>query len=240
MLGIADFTEIHEVVPAHRARARLLPGRGERAAMLRLDPRTTALVAVDMHRGHLDPTVATLPLPAERCGPVIRRAAELFGEVRALGVPVVHVVTEYGDAAEIAANPFWKAAHDDPTKARQGILRHNLAGSPGTEIIPALFDSRDPVVRGKKRYSAFQDTGLDFLLRRRLGADTLILAGINTSSCILCSAFEATNRDYRVVIAADAVDSMDGEEMHRFALRLIAATAGWPLASAEIVKALRA
>jgi nicotinamidase-related amidase len=55
----------------------------------------------------------------------------------------------------------------------------------------------------------------------------------------LCSAFEATNRDYRVVIAADAVDSMDGEEMHCFALRLMAATVGWVLADHEIIAALR-
>jgi nicotinamidase-related amidase len=36
--------------------------------MIDLDPRHTALVAIDMHRGHLDPEVATLPLPSERCG----------------------------------------------------------------------------------------------------------------------------------------------------------------------------
>jgi nicotinamidase-related amidase len=207
--------------------------------MIALEPRATALVAIDMHRGHLDPAVATLPLPAERCRPIIARAADLFHELRALGVPIVHVVTEYRDADEIAANPFWKAAHDDPSKARQGILRHNLAGSPGTEIIPELLDPRDVVVRGKKRYSPFLATDLDFVLRRRLGADTVILAGINTSSCVLCCAFEATNRDYRVVIASDAVDSMDGEAMHRFALDLMSRTCGWPLTNAEIVKALR-
>ena len=55
---------------------------------------------------------------------------------------------------------------------------------------------------------------------------------------MLCCGFEATNRDYRVVIASDAVNSMDGEEMHRFALRLMAATIGWPLATAEILDAL--
>jgi nicotinamidase-related amidase len=75
------------------------------------------------------------------------------------------------------------------------------------------------------------------LLRRRLGVDTLVLAGINTTSCVLCCGFEATNRDYRVVVAADAVDSVDGEEMHRFALRLMSATIGWPLGNAEIVAA---
>jgi nicotinamidase-related amidase len=208
--------------------------------MITLDPVRTAVVAIDMHRGHLDPAVATLPLAAERCGPVIKRAAALFADVRARGVAVVHVVTEYRDSAEIAANPFWKAVHDDPGKARRGILRHNLAGSPGAEIIPELLDPRDVVVRGKKRYSSFHATDLEFVLRRRLGVDTLVLAGINTSSCVLNAGFDATNRDFRVVVAAEAVDSMDGEEMHRFALRLMSATVGWPLSSAEIVAALDA
>jgi len=206
--------------------------------MIHLDSARTAVVAVDMHRGHLDPAVATLPLAAERCDPVIKRAAALFADLRARGVPIVHVVTEYRDAGEIAANPFWKAAHDDPSKARKGILRHNLAGSPGTEIIPELLDPRDLVVRGKKRYSAFHATDLEFVLRRTLGADTLILADINTSTCVLCAAFEATNRDFRVVVAADAVDSMDGEEMHQFSLRLVAQALGWPLGHEEIIRAL--
>jgi nicotinamidase-related amidase len=205
---------------------------------VKLDPRSTVAVAIDMHRGHLDPAVGTLPLAAERCGPVIARAAGLFRELRAIGVPVVHVVTEYRNPGEIAANPFWRAIHDDPTKARKGILRHNLAGSPGTEIILALRAEGDLVVRGKKRYSAFFATDLDFLLGR-LAATTVILAGINTTSCILCTAFEATNRDLRVVIAAEAVDSMDGEEMHRFALRLLGGTVGWVWSNEEIVKALR-
>ena len=206
---------------------------------MKLSAQRTAVLAIDMHRGHLDPAVATLPLAAERCGPVIARAADLFGQLRAIGVPIVHVVTEYRDAGEIAANPFWKAIHDDPAKARKGILRHNLAGSPGTEIIPALLADGDLVVRGKKRYSAFHATDLEFLLKSR-GVHTVVLAGINTTSCILCNAFEATNRDFSVIIASEAVDSMDGEEMHRFALRLMGATVGWPLTSPEIVKALRA
>jgi biuret amidohydrolase len=203
-----------------------------------LDGPSTAVVAIDMHRGHLDPTVGTLPLAADRCGPVIARAAALFKELRASNVPIVHVVTEYREPGEIAANPFWQAIHDDPTKARKGILRHNLAGSPGTEVIPALWAEGDLVVRGKKRYSAFFATDLEFLLRR-LGATTLILAGINTTTCILCAAFEATNRDFRVVVASDAVDSMDGEEMHRFALRLVGAALGWVWRNEEILAALR-
>ena len=204
---------------------------------MKLHPHSTALLAIDMHRGHLDPAVATLPLARERCGPVIARAAALFRELRAIAVPIIHVVTEYREPGEIAANPFWKAIHADPTKARKGILRHNLAGSPGTEIIPELLGPRDLVVRGKRRYNPFHATDLEFTLRRDLGADTVVLAGINTSTCVLCAAFEATNLDFRVIVAADAVDSMDGEEMHRFSLRLIGAALGWPLDNREILAA---
>jgi nicotinamidase-related amidase len=205
-----------------------------------LDPRTTALVAIDMHRGHLDPAVATLPLPAARCGPVIARARALFTALRAIPVPIVHVVTVYRDEAELSANPFWNAIRSDPTKKRSGNKAHNLAGSPGTEIIPDLFDPSDHIVDTKKRYSAFLHTDLDFLLSRRLKVDTLILAGINTTSCIFCTAFEATNRDYRVVVASDACDSMDGEEAHLFALRLMANITGWVMTNAELSAAFGA
>jgi nicotinamidase-related amidase len=202
-----------------------------------LAPRTTAVVAIDMHRGHLDPAIDTMPLPVERMPGVIARAAALFDALRAAGIPIVHVVTEYRRAAEIAANPFWKAIADDPSKARRNAMRHNLQGSPGTQIIPALARPEDVVVRDKKRYSPFHGTNLEFVLRS-LGAETLILAGINTSSCVLNCAFDATNRDFRVVIASDAVDSMDGVEMHEFALKLMAATCGWPLSNEEIVRAI--
>jgi nicotinamidase-related amidase len=203
----------------------------------KLDPRRTALVAIDMHRGHLDPAVATLPLPAERCPGVIARARALFTGLRAIGVPIIHVVTVYRDPQETLANPFWNAITDDPTKKRSGNKRHNVVGMPGTEIIPDLLDPSDLVVATKKRYSAFLHTDLDFVLARRLAVDTVILAGINTTSCVLCTSFEATNRDYLVVIAADACDTMDGPEAHEFALKLMANMTGWVMSNDEVLAA---
>jgi biuret amidohydrolase len=207
---------------------------------MQLDPRRTALIAVDMHRGHLDPAVATLPLPAERCPGVIARARALFLALRAISVPIVHVVTVYRDPQETLANPFWNAVANDPANKRSGNKRHNVAGMPGTEIMPELFEPADYVVDTKKRYSPFLHTDLEFLLSRRLKADTVILAGINTTSCVLCASFEATNRDYRVVIAADACDSMDGEAAHAFALQLMAKVAGAVMTNDEILAAFRA
>jgi nicotinamidase-related amidase len=204
---------------------------------MKLDPRRTALVAIDMHRGHLDPAVATLPLPAERCPPLIARARSLFTRLRAIGVPIVHVVTVMRDTDELMANPFWQAIADDKTKKRSGNKRHNVVGMPGTEIVPDLLEPSDFIVDTKKRYSSFLHTDLDFLLARRLGADTVILAGVNTTSCVFCASFEATNRDYRVVIAAEACDSMDGPDAHDFALRLMANMSGWVMTSEEILSA---
>jgi nicotinamidase-related amidase len=207
---------------------------------MKLDPKSTALVAIDMHRGHLDPAVATLPLAAERCGPLIARARALFTALRSIGVPVVHVVTKYRDPQETLANPFWSAIANDPTKNRSGNRRHNIVGMPGTEVVPELWEPTDLLVDTKKRYSSFLHTDLHFLLSRRLKSDTVILAGVNTTSCVLCASFEATNLDYRVIVASDACDTMDGPEAHDFALRMIANITGWPMINAQILAALGA
>ena len=208
--------------------------------MIRIDPRSTAVVAIDMHRGHLDPAVATMPLSAEQCRRVIGAAKELFGRLRDLDVPIVHMLTSYRDSGEAASNPFWKAIAEAPGMKRSTNLRHNIVGMPGTQVIPELLDPRDIVVDRKKRYDCFYQTDLDFVLRHRLVARTLILTGVNTTSCVQCTAFEAHARDYAVIIAADCVDSMDGEEMHRFALRNMAATVGWVLRNDEILAATSA
>ena len=204
---------------------------------IKLDPKSTALVAIDMHRGHLDPAVATLPLAAERCAPLIARSRALFTALRSLGVPLVHVVTKFRDPQETLANPFWNAITNDPSKKRSGNRRHNIVGMPGVEVIPDLLEASDLIVDTKKRYSSFLHTELQFLLSRRLKADTVILAGVNTTSCVLCAAFEATNLDYRVIVASDACDTMDGPDGHDFALRLISNIAGWPMSNAEILEA---
>jgi len=205
------------------------------AQVILIDPKTTAVVSIDMHRGHLDPAVATMPLSPGQCRRVIGATRALFDALRPLAVPIVHMVTLYRDSGEAASNPFWKAIADDPGMKRGSNLRHNLVGSPGTEVIPELLHPGDIVIDRKKRYDCFYQTDLDFVLRRRLGARTLILTGVNTTSCVQCTAFEAHTRDYAVIIAAECVDSMDGEEMHRFALRNMAATVGWVLGNKEIL-----
>jgi nicotinamidase-related amidase len=51
-------------------------------------------------------------------------------------------------------------------------------------------------------HSAFYQTPLDLLLRH-VGASSLIVAGLATNSCILCTAHEANMRDFEVTVVSD-------------------------------------
>ncbi len=168
-----------------------------------------------------------MPVPADQGAALLERAVPAFRAFREAGVPIVHVVTEYRDANEIRSNPFW-VSRQSPTRAR--AMEHQLAGSPGLEIMPGLYVEGDRVVNGKKRYSAFLHTDLEFLLHS-MGVRTVFLAGVNTNSCVLSTAFEAVNRDFSVVVLEDCVDSMDGAAAHEKALEMIRLCLGETAAS---------
>ena len=193
---------------------------------LGLDAIRAAVVAIDCHRGHLDPEVATMPAPPETARRIIEANRRFFERCRERGVPIIHLVTSYRDAAEIRANPFWRTRADDPNATRKNVERHNLQGSVGCEIIASLYDEeRDWVIDTKKRYDCFVGTDLDFLLRSH-GINTLLITGVNTNSCVLCTVAAANVRDYAPVVVEDCVDTMDGAELHADALLCIRTALG--------------
>lgn len=198
-----------------------------------------AIVSVDMHRGHLDPAVATLPLlPAHRCERVIASTEAFFKKARQLGVPVISVVTLYRDSEEILSNPHWNEKNADPNASRSGIARHNIIGEPTNDIIPALAAQTDYIVNTKKRYSCYLHTELEFLLRQ-IGCKYVVLTGINTSSCVLCTAFESCNRDFGVYVVEDCCDSMDGPEFHDAAVMLTNRILGHVVSSEEMLEIMK-
>ncbi len=205
---------------------------------LGLDAIRPAVIAIDCHRGHLDPEVATMPAPPETARRIIEANRHFLGQCRERGVPVVHLVTSYRDAAEIRANPFWRTRADDPNATRKNVERHNLQGSVGCEIIAPLYDQeRDWVLATKKRYDCFVATDLDFLLRSH-GINTLLITGVNTNSCVLCTVAAANVRDYAAVVVEDCVDTMDGAELHQAALLCIRTALGWVMDSERVVQSL--
>ncbi len=193
-----------------------------------------AVVTIDLHRGHLDPRVATMPVPADRGAALLGRVLPALKEFRRRGLPVVHVITEYRSAAEIRSNPFW-VSRQSPTRAR--AMEHNLTGSPGVEPMPGLVAQGDSIVSHKKRYSAFLHTSLEVWLRS-LGIRTALIAGVNTNSCVLATAFDAVNRDFAVVVLEDCVDTMDGDQAHAEALHMVRLCLGEVLSAEAALRQL--
>jgi nicotinamidase-related amidase len=194
-----------------------------------------AVIAIDLHRGHLDPEVATMPLPTEKCRPIIDANKRFFNRCRQLGIPVIHLVTLYRNEEEILSNPFWRAKNEDPNASRKNVGKHNLHYMPGVEVIPSLIKDGDHIVDTKKRYNCFRATDLEFLLRS-MGVDTLLITGVNTNSCVLATSVDACNRDFKVVVVENCVDTMDGEEAHSAGLKVISTAFGWVMTSDEITE----
>jgi nicotinamidase-related amidase len=204
---------------------------------LGIDHPRAAIVGIDLHRGHLDPSVATMPLESRAAERVVAANRRLFEASRAAGVPIVHLVTRYRDSDEIRNNPFWRTRAENPNNPRRNVLKHNLMELPGCTIMPGLYDARDFVVDTKKRYDCFVGTDLDFVLRAH-GVNTLIVTGVNTNSCVLSTVAAACSKDYAVIVASDCVDTMDGPALHDAALACIRTAFGFVLASDEILALL--
>jgi len=204
-----------------------------------LDPKETAIVTVDMHRGHLDPSVATMPTAAEDSARVIEKSQQILDMARAHGMPVIHVILVMRDipglGSEGMVHPFWRALHDLTTEEdrltpgrRSTVAGHNLEGAPGTEIIPELLKPTDYIINNKKRLDCYYGTDLQNLLRT-LGIKNVCLMGINTNTCVLNTAFTSFNLDFKVVVLSDCVASMYGDDLHALGLQNVARCLGWVL-----------
>lgn len=202
-----------------------------------VDKVKAAAIAIDLHRGHLDLSVATMPVKSQdQADRVLGHAAKLFDWCRDQDWPVIHLVTTYRDVPEIRSNPFWRTRADDPNATRKNVERHNLRGSPGCTVMPQVINhQKDWIVDTKKRYDCFVGTDLDFTLRAH-GINTLFITGVNTNSCVLSTVAAACSKDYAVIVPSDCVDTMDDPALHDAALLCIRTALGFVMTSDEIMR----
>ena len=171
------------------------------------DPAKTAIVEIDMHRGHLDDSPeCTCPLPSGRAK--IQAHNEFNEAARQLGVKIIHVRLIFrADGIDHIKGPKgpWPVVTPIYTftfgAAMDNMVNHNLEGSRWTEFVVEVEEG-DYIVNFKKRYSCFYQTDLELLLTR-LGVNNVVITGVMTDACDLCTAFDAVNRDYNVLIPQD-------------------------------------
>jgi ureidoacrylate peracid hydrolase len=164
-----------------------------------LDPRTTAVVAVDFQNdfcvdgGYFQ----TAGFDIAPCAEAASRTAALIERVRPLGVTVVYTKTE----------------REQPPPHRLRSARGQDMYAPGTWGTALVLEPAegDPVF-AKERQSPFHRTGLEDALRER-GIDTVAVAGVTTNCCVDCTIRDAHVRDFDVVVLTDCVAAF-GAERH--------------------------
>jgi nicotinamidase-related amidase len=181
-----------------------------------IDPQfeTSALVVIDTQRDVLDNGALTIAGTSAAL-PAMRRLLDAF---RAAQRPIVHIVRIYeqdGSNADLCRREL----------LRDGapiLIRDSSGSQIALELLPeasAELDAEvllaggvqhlgpDEVAIFKPRWGAFYRTPLEDQLREH-GVSTIVFAGCNFPNCPRTSIYEASERDFRVVLARDAISGL--------------------------------
>ena len=92
---------------------------------------------------------------------------------------------------------------------------HALKGTKGARVIEDLAPSSDDTIVSKRTYSAFYNTKLDDLLKKKFGdkgPDILVMTGIHTNICVMHTAFDAFVRGYDIIMPEDGITSFQEQD----------------------------
>ena len=170
--------------------------------MIAIDPKTTALVLIDLQLGIL--ALPTEPRPSAHVLETCKALAERF---RAAGAVVVLV------------NVAWAPDHADAPPGRVHRPASRPAGglpSGWAELADGLAAPGDIQIT-KRQWGSFTGTELDLQLRRR-GIDTLVIGGIATNFGVELTARHAWELGYHVIVVEDACATTAPAELHDLAL----------------------
>jgi nicotinamidase-related amidase len=194
----------------------------------------TAVISIDMHQGHLADT-PDCPCPAPRAREIVAPINAFHDRVRQLGVPIVHVRTVLRKGGHDDVNGLraaWRLVFPLHVGDIPNADAHAIEGSRWTEFVTRV-EPDDLIVETKKRLSIFYPTDLDFLLRN-MDIRTVVLNGGFTDCCVLNAAFDASNRNYRVVVLSDLVRGTNAE-MEGAALKMVSLHMGLVMDSADLL-----
>jgi len=174
-------------------------------------------VLIDVQRDFLDLPDDGAPMPVAGTCAAIPAMAKLATAFRERRLPIVHVIRLYqpgGSNVELVRRQ----------SIEQGA-RIAVPGSAGSQIAAELLPNvveldHELLLAGgfqrvgaaehvmyKPRWGAFFNTCLDRHLRES-GSNTLVFAGCNFPNCPRTSIYEASERDFRIVLVSDAISGL--------------------------------
>lgn len=216
------------------------------------DPGKSAVIVVDMqndfgseggmfHRAGIDITPISNAVEPTR---------QVLAAARRAGIPIVYLQMQHRpDMADMGAT-------DSPHRQRHARLsvgkaikapdgsdsRILIAGSWGTDIVPALAPEPGDHVVPKHRFSGFFETPLHTILQG-LGAKHLVFTGCTTSICVESTIRDAMFRDYHCVLledcTAEPIGNGNSRSNHEASLLTIEVLFGWISDSQKFIAAVQ-
>ncbi len=167
---------------------------------LKLDPKKTALVLIDLQNGILSRETKPYPVPE-----IVERARTLAERFRAHSAPVVYVHVLMSDFLAVPSDEPMNIPKDIPPAASE------IAESAGMQSGDLLIT--------KRHWGAFAGTDLEQALRSR-GVDTVVLAGVATNLGVESTLRQGTGLGFAFVTVEDACGTFS-PEMQEFAVKTI-------------------
>jgi nicotinamidase-related amidase len=191
---------------------------------------TSALLTIDMQCDFVLPDSAAL-IPGSI--DIIPNMTSLLNAYRQYSLPIIHIVRLYmpdGSNADLCRREILEDGLRIIVPNTPGAeLVADLKPNPHVELDADLLLNGDIQTWGKKefviykpRWGAFYRTPLDSHLRD-LGVGTLVICGCNFPNCPRATIYEASERDYKVVLVEDAVSGIyekAKEELRQIGVRV--------------------
>ncbi|MGI6206445.1 MAG: cysteine hydrolase family protein [Anaerovoracaceae bacterium] len=175
---------------------------GKAGRIMKTDLSKAALIVIDMENGFVD---GRSPFCIKGAAETVPAISKIAGTFREKGLPVFMVRRVYrddGSDVEKTRLDSWLASGRPCSVSAEEYM------SP--DFVKGLEPENGDYVINKPRWSAFFGTELDVMLRR-LGVDTVVIAGTTTPNCVRTTCYDANALEYSVVIVSDGTSSNSPE-----------------------------
>jgi len=169
---------------------------------LQLDPKTTALILIDLQRG-----IVGRQLAPHSGAEVVKRCAHMADTFRKQGAMVVYVRVDLSNMLKLPVDSPSMPPGAPPPPASM------------SELIPEAGMVAGDVQIIKRQWGAFFGTDLEAQLRSR-GIQTVAIGGIATNFGVESTARAAAGLGFAVVFVEDAMSTVSADA-HRFAMETI-------------------
>lgn len=193
----------------------------------------SVLITIDVQRDFTLPgAVFCIPGTMEAV-PAMKRVAQAY---RTAGLPIIHIVRLYlSDGSNVDLCRRAKVENGE---------RMAEPGTDGSQLVedllpaPSALLEPEPLLAGerqqigpfewivyKPRFGAFYHTRLEEYLRQ-MDVTTVVVAGCNFPNCPRTTIYEASERDFRIVVVSDAMSGLydrGAEELRNIGVTILTA-----------------